>query len=163
MSDNATLDRSRNDRYSRNLGFMGELPLKPSGDARDYRFLLLRSFHRPIAVRVTRDNVGARVVAVELERIGGYEFVKVLRRQETELTTKQVDEFESSLETDGLWSIPSHDDERGRHILDGAEWVIEASTTEYRVITRNSPRNDTVRVMGERFLAIAGWTSEEVY
>jgi len=163
LSDTARLDRSRNDRYSRHLGAMSEPVLKPSQAGRVYRFLWLRSFHHPIAVRVDRDHVGARVVAVELDGPEGYRPINLLKRRETALSEQQADAFERALSADGLWTIPSHDDRRDRQMIDGAEWVIEAATTQHRVITRRSPRNDPARAMGERFLAIAGLASEEVY
>lgn len=164
LSDSARLERSRNDRYSRHLGSIGELPLKPSRDSRVYRFLWLRSFHRPISVRVALDEGGARVVATEFDGPDGYgSSGRVLRRQETALTARQAEAFENALRAEGFWTVPPHDDQRDRNILDGAEWVIEAATTQYRVVTRRSPKNDPTRAMGERFLAVAGWTSEEVY
>lgn len=163
LSDSARLERSRNDRYSRHLSAIGERPLKPSQSGRAYRFLWLRSFHRPISVRVELGEGGARVVAVEFDWLDGYGSGRVLRRQETALTARQAEAFESDLRAEGFWTLPPHDDERDRHILDGAEWVIEAATTQYRVVTRRSPENDPTRAIGERFLAVAGWTSEEVY
>lgn len=163
LSDFSKYDRQRNDRYSHFLAIMDEPSLAPSQGKRSYRFFWLRTFHHPVSVRVTRDSLGAYITAVELSGAGGYDPGKVLRRQQTKLTDQQADEFERALEADGLWTIPAHDDVARRHMLDGAEWVIEASTTKQRVITRMSPKNEPARLMGERFLSLTGWEFGDVY
>lgn len=163
LSDSSKYDRRRNDRYSHFLSIMEEPSLAPSQGERSYRFFWLRTFHHPVSVRVTRDSLGAYLTVVELSGAGGYESGKILRRLQTELTVQQADEFERALEAGGLWTIPAHDDIAGLRMLDGAEWVIEASTTKHRIITRMSPQNEPGRLLGERFLSLTGWEFGDVY
>jgi len=158
--DDARSDAFRNQWYSKQLVAMDEPALAASSNARTYRFLWLRTFHHPVAVRVVRDAAGDRVIATELDGAGGYAPGKVLRRKEIALTTAQADAFERVIEADGLWSwkVPEGDDGR-----DGSEWIVEGATTKYRVVHQWSPDEGPVRAMGERFLALTGWTFEDVY
>ncbi|HEY1142257.1 MAG TPA: hypothetical protein VGE88_18940 [Lysobacter sp.] len=153
-------DAFRNRWYSRHLAAMGEPALAPCATSRMYRFLWLRTFHHPVAVRVVRDASGDRMIAVELDGAGGYAPGKALRRSEVALTSRQADAFERAIEADGFWSLAVPEENGG---LDGSEWVIEGATTEYRVLRQRSPKTGPVRAMGERFLALAGWTFEDVY
>jgi len=158
--DDGRNDAFRNQWYSKQLVAMDEPALAVSPDTRTYRFLWLRTFHHPVAVRVVRDAAGDRVIATELDGAGGYAPGKVLRRKETALTTAQADAFERVIEADGLWSLALPRGEVGK---DGSEWIVEGATTKYRVVHQWSPDEGPVRAMGERFLALTGWTFEDVY
>jgi len=153
-------DAFRNQWYSKQLVAMGEPTLAASSSARTYRFLWLRTFHHPVAVRVVRDAAGDRVIATELDGAGGYAPGKVLRRKDIKLTSAQADAFERAIGADGLWSLASPRGEVGK---DGSEWIVEGATTKYRVVHQWSPDEGPVRAMGERFLALTGWTFQDVY
>ena len=158
--DDARSDAFRNQWYSKQLVAMDEPALAASSNARTYRFLWLRTFHHPVAVRVVRDVAGDRVIATELDGAGGYEPGDVLRRKEIALTTEQADAFERAIEADGLWSLALPRGEVGK---DGSEWIVEGASTKYRVVSQWSPDEGPVRAMGERFLALTEWTFEDVY
>ena len=159
-ASDARSDEFRNRWYSRHLDAMGEVALVPSAETRTYRFLWLRTFHEPIAVRVVRDASGDRVIATQLDGAGGYVPGKVSRRTEIALTPAQADAFEQGIEADGLWTMPVPREQAGK---DGSEWVVEGASTRYRVVRQWSPEDGPVRAMGERFLALTGWTLEPKY
>lgn len=160
VSEDPDSDAFHNRWYSQHLIAMGEPALKPSANARTYRFLWLRTFHHPVAVRVVRDASGDRLIAVELDGAGGYKPGKVLRRREVTLPAAQADAFERAIEGEGFWSLAVPDKDVG---LDGSEWIVEGATTQYRVLRQWTPNDGAIRAMGERFLALTGWTFDDVY
>jgi hypothetical protein len=103
---------------------MGESSLScgdEDGDA--FRFLWLRTWGRPIAIRVHRSANGASVVAVELDGAGRYEAGKVCRRIERKLTDAESTAITSAVREVGFWALPTQIDDNE---LDGAEWIFEA-------------------------------------
>ena len=156
------LDNFVNDWYSAHLSAMSEPVLVPKPDRRTYRFTWLRSFHRPIAIRVDATSEGATLTAVELDGAGGYDPGKELRRIERKLDPGVLTELEALLEHHKFWSLPAREERLG---LDGAEWIVEVATDRYHVVVRWSPEEGPVRAIGDYFISLTKWEigTDELY
>lgn len=151
----------RNQWYSQSLHAMGEPVLDAGGGDRSYRFLWLRSFHNPVAVRIESLDGKHRLVAVELDAADGRPG-RVQRRTEIVLSREQFADVERLVADSGFWTMAPTERSGGR---DGAQWIIEGATDRYHAVDRWSPTSGAVRRIGTGFLALAGWTFEdrEVY
>lgn len=150
----ADAEQFRNAWYSKHLRAMAEPVLVPRSGQKNYRFLWLRTFHHPVAVRVTNSDGMSQLIAVELDGAGGYEPGKEARRISRELTGAEMSSLEQELDEQNFWRLPSQEEVFG---LDGSRWIIEACAKECHVIDRWTPNEGPARVLGERFLALAGW------
>jgi hypothetical protein len=149
--------------YSRHLAAMNE-PLLWCGDQREsYRFTWLRTFHHPIAIRVTESQTGMGLVAIELEGAGGYEPGDELRRITRQLTTREEIQVRRAIQRAGMWS-PSRSPKSGG--LDGAVWLLEGRhASRYQAISRWSPEEGKVREAGLLLLELSGLNidADEMY
>jgi hypothetical protein len=65
-----------------------------------YRFLWLRSFHHPIAVRLSvRKDGSALLISKETDGKGGYKPGKLIRKTTALLPTEQTERFRESSQT----------------------------------------------------------------
>jgi hypothetical protein len=117
-----------------------------------YRFLWLRSFDNPIAVRliVTRD--GGRLISKMTSGQGGFEPGHLVLDRESQLSKEATDWFLAEVKHARFWDIPTRDD--SRVVLDGAEWIIEGvKQGRYHVVDRSSPDpKDPAHVLGNALL-----------
>jgi hypothetical protein len=83
--------------FSRYLASMNE-PTLSCGRVKEasYRFLWLRSFQHPVAIRVVYDAGIATLTAVELDGAGGYTPGSEIRRITRRLAGKELSRFTSS-------------------------------------------------------------------
>ena len=147
--------------YSKHLTAMGEPSISCGQPGDVYRFTWLRTFHHPVAVRVTDKGSHAIVQAIELDGAGGYEPGKVLRRIEKRLSSDQFEELISNFSKAKFALMPTSEERIG---LDGSEWIVEASDKgKYHLVVRWSPDSGPIRDIGDRFLALTGWKFDEVY
>lgn len=145
--------------YSKHLAAMDEpslLDLASRGETA-MRFLWLRTFHEPIAVRMQRVDGGAHLVAMRLSGEGGYEPGVVEVWRERALAASDWDRVEAALLDAGFETIPM----KAGLGADGAQWIIErAKDGEYRMVDRWSPESSgpdaAFRRACETFLALAG-------
>jgi hypothetical protein len=161
----AVLDVARSDLdafvrgwYSKHLRVMGEQSLScgPTSDAETYRFVWLRTFHRPIAVRVSRVSGGGRLVAIELTGHGGYAPGGVANRVEKSVSEADWLTLTAALSATIFWNLPTRP---AVAILgaDGSQWIIEGRrASEYHVVDRWTPRTGPYREAGLSFLRLAG-------
>ena len=160
----------REDWYGKHLRAAGEAPLCPGASAEQYRFLWLRSFHRPVVVRIEVSAAGsAMLVAKELDGAGGYEPGRVARDTSFALAPERWAEMRRLLD-DGFWRMPTApaDTVFG---LDGAQWVLEGTATgQYHVVDRwtpeHSPGAAPYRAACLALLRVSGFlptSSEDVY
>ena len=143
--------------YSSNLAAMHEPSLSCGSDRNSdvYRFLWLRSFHHPIAVRITREDRAARLEFVELSSRRGNEPGKILRQIEKQLSPAELNHFEAVLIAADFWEMPVNPspDEEG---LDGARWIIEGRRAgDFHLVDRYTPRDGSFRALGILFLKLA--------
>src|ERR1700719_2030044 len=88
-----------------------------------YRFLWLRTFHHPIAIRLTmRPDGTAALIGQVTNGQGGYKAGNLTLDESQELTNAQIEEFLTLLRKAAFWSAPS---EEGPGGLDRAQWVLE--------------------------------------
>lgn len=140
--------------YSRQLEAMSEPVLAPAAGSRTYRFTWLRTFHHPVAVRITMTSARCSLHATELNGEGGYVPGKVYRRKVEDIAPEACARIEAFIRASGFWDLPPKGPVSG---ADGSEWIVEGVTTRYRVITRWTPESGPVRAIGEQFLALTGW------
>src|SRR3984957_20761622 len=98
-----------------------------------YRFLWLRTFHHPIAIRLTiRRDGNASMIAKMTNGQGGYNPGNLLQNTGIEIPRDQVEQFSRLLQEAGFWASQTGNMEAG---LDGAEWVLEGvKNGAYRVV-----------------------------
>jgi hypothetical protein len=149
--------------YSKHLEAMKEPSFQCETPYPVYRFLWLRTFHHPIAIRVEQRPDGMHVFAIELDGAGGYEPGTVSRRVARTLRHEEAQNFSHALERANIWGPMTEQNEMG---LDGARWVVEARHgNRYQLHDRWTPDDGAVRDMGVAFLALTGWNipKDELY
>ncbi len=151
--------------YSEHLGAMHEpslLNMVGNEENRVYRFLWLRSFHVPIAIRLTVDSSGAGSLTTKmLSGAGGY-CPGILIKDETITVMKEdVREFISLLQKANYWELPTNKKVLG---LDGAEWIIEGvNGGRYHVVNRWTPEEGEFRKAALYLLRLSKLEVEDIY
>jgi hypothetical protein len=156
--NSARRDQFVNRWYSKHLRAMSETSLSCGKDVESetYRFTWLRTFHHPIAVRITRIDGQGRLIAVELNGYGGYGPGTVIKRIEKKLTPEQWQTLLAVVDSAKFWELPTDDISGGRG-FDGAEWVVEARRGRaYHLVSRWSPESGDYHKLALHFLLLAG-------
>jgi hypothetical protein len=152
-------DRFARNWYSKHLRSMTEPSLScRRGPDEVYRFLWLRTWGAPIAIRVERSRATTTLSAVMLDGAGGYEPGKVARRVQRKLAAGEWKRISEQLVAADFWRMPSHMRGGG---LDGAQWILEARLQDrYHVVDRHSPQEGAFRVLCALLVQLAGlWPS----
>ena len=156
---NDGFDTIRNRHYSRHLRVMGEPRLfnEKSHDATEVlRFLWLRTFHNPIAIRLELKNgkTTYRLRATQLSGQGGYDPGLIKAASIIDLG-KQDSHTIKELITDCVLG-ELIDIEKVR-VKDGSSWVIElVRDGQYKVVQRQSPStNSCVYQLGAKLLRLS--------
>ena len=145
--------------YTRQLIAMNELPL-PALESEDesYRFLWLRSFHRPVAVHVWRTGERYFMVVKRLNGQGGYEPGTFDLYWARSLSVNEWAGFMMHLERSNYWLMPAKDDGMG---FDGAQWILESYREgRYHVVDRQSPDDGAYRDACMYLLSQSGLLAE---
>jgi hypothetical protein len=145
FSTNGWHDEFRADWYSKHLSAMNEKPFyyPDNSEAESYRFLWLRSFHRPVAVRVWSAGCERFVTLKEMSGAGGYEPGKLLIDRTRRLSQGEWDEFTRLLGQTCFWELPTADESLGN---DGAQWILEGVRAgRYHVVDRWTPQGGSYR------------------
>jgi hypothetical protein len=120
-----------------------------------YRFLYLRSFDHPIAVRlsIAADGTGS-LTSKEMDGQGGYEPGATIRNRTVKLSGKRVELFREKVEELGFWKLSTWPDPNDRIGVDGARWIVEAAKDgRYHIVDRWSPeRGDPILVIGRMLM-----------
>jgi len=141
--------------YSTQLRALGEPSLSALATNRkseSYRFLWLRSFHHPVAVRVDLQADGTWILITKVASgAGGYSPGTLTTNTSRQLTAREIQTFRSEIENDGFWNAPNPvNDQKG---TDGSQWIIEGvKAGRYHVVDRWMPKDGPTRNLG-RFLA----------
>jgi hypothetical protein len=146
------MDAIRRDWYSKYLRALGEPSLfalsRNDPQAETYRFLWLRSFHRPVSIRLVmkRDRTGLLISKMTSEA-GGLEPGKLIRDETTVIGKHDTGLFAAQLLQFRFWDLPARGHAEG---IDGAEWILEAVTDgHYQIVDRWSPpESDPIRKLG---------------
>jgi hypothetical protein len=150
--------------YSQNLERMEEpvLSCAPPEADETYRFLWLRTFHNPVAVRIFEQGNAYRLEAVVLDGAGGYDPGHISRRISKEPSATEWQNVMAALEEVRFWQMPV----KNLNVwgFDGAQWIIEACHDgRYHVVDRWGGANG-IQVVGQVFLNLAGLSDiEPVY
>lgn len=153
------------DRYSEVLRAMEEPSLlaQPGCEGEGYRFLWLRSFAPPIAVRIWRSGDKQFLITKALDRVGDHKPGKLV------INIRFPSEGEWAMlarlqEQTCFWQLPAMNiTEVGD---DGAMWILEGvKEGRYRVIERWSPKSGAFRESCLYLLKISGLEidKDEVY
>jgi hypothetical protein len=152
-------DEFRQRWYGKHLASMSEPSLSCSRPTMSeaYRFLWLRTFHEPWAIRVERTATGAYLLAVETDGRGGYEPGRPSDSFSRTLDSRGWNAIAGCVQAADFWQMPLNDERRGE---DGAEWIVEGLRGgEYRVISRWSPGSGPFHDLGRCFIRLAGLES----
>ena len=117
-----------------------------------YRFLWLRTFDAPIALRVnvSPDGSGTLTVKVTSGR-GGYEPGTLVTHQRRAMPRAEVRQFVARLSTARFWALPTREPaiaEDGSITVkaDGAQWILEGVRRgRYHVVDRWGPESGAYR------------------
>ena len=103
-----------------------------------YRFLWLRTFDNPIALRLLLKNDGSAILNVKVTNgKGGYNPGQLTENQTLNITKVQVDNFLELLNHANFWDLPTMDGKEG---LDGTTWTLEGvKAGKYQLVVRWSP------------------------
>ena len=141
--------------YSTQLRALAEpslLALTTNTKAESYRFLWLRSFHHPVAVRVDLQADGTWMLITKVASgAGGYSPGTLTTNTSRQLTAQEAQNLRSKVDNDGFWDAPNPvSDQTG---TDGSQWIIEGVRAgRYHVVDRWMPKNGPARNLGQ-FLA----------
>ena len=131
--------------YAKHLKAMGEPSLLGgrAGGGEAYRFLWLRSFHHPVAVRVWSADGEYFLAVKESSGAGGYEPGALIVNSERRLSGDEWEGFIRLLDQACYWNLPAEKDLQG---FDGAQWILEGfKEGRYYLAERWSPRDGAYR------------------
>jgi hypothetical protein len=125
--------------------------LSRASNAQVYRLLWLRTFHHPIAVRVSVESDGTGNLAVKIaDGRGGYAPGKLIDNRILQLSKQHVRWFLDGIDALKYWELSVDDGPGG---CDGAEWILEGVRNHgYRVVRRWSPTQGPIRTLGSMML-----------
>jgi hypothetical protein len=152
LSEDSWSDQFKANWYSHELKDLKEPSLTASNSpsAESYRFLWLRTFNNPVAIRLDLqpDGTGVLTTKVANGESGFFQVKKHLIQDVSRpLTREQVQEFLAQVKRANFWSLPSNvNDQEG---TDGSQWIIEgAKKGKYHVVDRWSPTEGAIRKLG---------------
>jgi len=137
--------------YAKHLSALKESSLWESSKAQktqSYRFLWLRTFHHPIAIRIDVNVDGTSLLTTKMTSgAGGYNPGTLMQNGTRTLTREQTNRFLGQIEGRNFWKLPSVEESPGGP--DGAHWIIEGVRDgTYHVVDRWSPTDGEIRALG---------------
>ncbi|OYZ02523.1 MAG: hypothetical protein B7Y37_01660 [Sphingobacteriia bacterium 28-36-52] len=168
LSKSLTRDTFLNKWYSQMLFGLHEPVLYTSLDATEtYRFTWLRTFHKPISIRL-QNRFGDYILTLKMANgAGGYQIGKLIQDTSFYISKKEWNEFTSSINSIDFWKLPSADiSEIGK---DGSEWILEGQKNgKYHFVIRwtpNTPNTLKFRSCCEYLIKMSGLMvpNEEIY
>ena len=163
LSPNDSSRHSLSEWYSKHLRAMSEAPMYYAEDrwAESYRFLWLRSFDHPVAVRIWKCG-SVRLIAVkELSGAGGYEPGKVIRSYKRQLTAAEWNDFMRRLDDSCFWNLPTPEESFGN---DGAQWIFEGvKEGRYHIVDRWTPTSGSYYELCLYVLKLSRLKIEDMY
>lgn len=149
--------------YSENLTALKEpslWELSKTQKSQTYRFLWLRSFNRPISVRLDINADGSSIVTAKAANgHGGSNPGKLVMKKTRVLTKQDTDYVLDRFKELGFWDLPTHEkpqvsigadgEEYAQINLEGAQWILEGvKDGNYHIVDRWSPENGATRTLG---------------
>jgi len=128
------------------------LAMSKDKSIQSYRFLWLRTFHHPVAVRVDIRSDGTATLTTKIaDGAGGYEPGKLTINTSRLLSKQETVGLLAAIKDSGFWPLPGLIPPNGG--MDGAEWSIEGvNNGTYHIVTRWSPANGPIYTLGRYFL-----------
>jgi hypothetical protein len=137
-------------------------PRLQASDGTEYRFLWLRTFHEPIAIRAIQLSGSAELIVKQSDGQGGYDVGNVTVNKSRPLTIDEWARITEEVEAIKFWSIPTGGEESG---CDGAQWVIEGVCNgQYHAVHRWS--NKAIQTFGtlcELLVGLSGLSVSHTY
>lgn len=128
--------------YSEHLFAMREpLLFNKKDDNEIFRFIWLRTFHHPVAIRIEKNNDDYRIYWKVCSGVGGYEPGDLTIDEEKPIDKQDWDKFQNLLTAINYWNLTTNEKE----ILgeDGSQWILEGATTDkYHVVDRWTPNEE---------------------
>jgi hypothetical protein len=153
--------------YSKNLVALQEpslFELSKDKKAHVYRFLWLRTFDKPIALRLVVYPEGTGLIFKKIsDGSAGYDPGELVVNETVAVNKEDVDTFLEMLNKVKFWQLPIKEksDVLG---LDGAQWVIEGvSSGKYHLVDRWSPTKGQFREAALQLVRLAGIKVKAVY
>jgi hypothetical protein len=137
--------------YSKHLVAMGELSLSCGvlEDTETYRFLWLRTWQNPVAVRVFQRGDDFGLEAVVLDGAGGYDPGKVSRRVTRALSRDEWQMVIAEVQTIQFWHMATTGGNIG---ADGAQLIVEARRDgRYHIVDRWEGTDSALGSIGRLF------------
>jgi hypothetical protein len=135
-----------------------------------YRFLWLRTFDHPIALRLIVDPEGTGLIYVKVaDGAGGYEPGKLITNESVPVTKQNVDKFLLRLNKMQFWNLATRESTKGTDgritiSTDGAQWILEAVRDgQYHIVDRHSPEKGSYREAALFLIDLAHLKIKEVY
>jgi hypothetical protein len=137
--------------YSKYLAALKEPSLfnrTKSAPSQSYRFLWLRSFHKPVSVRLDVETDGTSAVTVKIGSGTNVSEVRGPVEERTRSLTKQeTNSFLEQVSSLDFWKLPTQEEPVAGP--DGARWILEgARGGQYHVVHRWTPKSGAVRTLG---------------
>jgi hypothetical protein len=137
--------------YSGQLAALEEPSLWESSKTQkieSYRFLWLRTFHHPVAIRMVVNADGTSRLTKKISSgAGGYAPGKWIENEAIDLTKEQTDWFLRKIAENRFWQLSSFQETPGG--CDGSQWIIEGTKNgSYHLVDRWTPRNGEVHAIG---------------
>jgi hypothetical protein len=163
LDDTAQSSHFKEQWYSDQLQALKELSLwelSKTQKTQTYRFLWLRTFHRPISVRLDIHQDGTALLTTKAtDGQGGYKPGRLVLGKTRALTKEQTSWALDRIKEVGYWGLPTYEKpkegvgpngEKTVQIgLDGAQWILEGvKNGKYQVTDRWSPESGPIRSLG---------------
>jgi coenzyme F420-reducing hydrogenase delta subunit len=158
FSENGESDRLNAARLAKYLLALQEpslYELKGNPKAVIFRFLCLRTFNQPFAIRIEAQTNGTGVVCFKAtDGTGAYKPGNLVTEKTVKLNKKQMQTCMTKLERADFWSLATK--EANLDGCDGAQWVLEGvKNGKYQLVERQSPDRGGVRRLGLYFLKLS--------
>jgi len=113
-----------------------------------YRFLWLRTFHHPVAIRVIiAPNGTGEIITKVGSGAGGYAPGPLIENQMKKLSTVEVKYLLEQINGAHFWELPT-EQKRASLGMDGARWILEGiQDGNYHIVDRWSPTKDEYRAL----------------
>lgn len=124
------------------------LQLSKDTASRCYRFLWLRSFNHPVAIRINIRADGTGVLTTKVASgEGGFRPGALILNESRPLTSEEARSFLAQIKKTDFWNLPNPvNDQTG---TDGSQWVIEGvEHGRYHVVDRWMPKAGPIHELG---------------
>tara|TARA_R110002124_G_scaffold253475_1_gene418922 strand:+ start:53 stop:757 length:705 start_codon:yes stop_codon:yes gene_type:complete len=128
--------------YSEHLYKMKEpLLFNRKTDKEIFRFTWLRTFDKPIAIRIEKSKDDYWLYWKKLSGKGGYEPGELITDRKKRISENEWLSFQNLIKKADFWNM---DYGQGVFGNDGSQWILESvNSTDYRVVDRWSPSEGT--------------------